>query len=504
MEHLRIQTTSKPYREIELRDGAEYIRHPDLNYDARVRTATGVESVHARARRRVIELALDGLSEADAEILRAIHADRQQVYLESNIGEYTNIYNTFERSRVPMIGGTSAYSRATVATYLDDNGKIKTVASGVERFEDGHIGKGILLEPERINYFYPSHGTAGDTVWSIDDGAPTINWDANVTSNIDGAGGTVRIDGDAGNSVKVDITFPTSTDMAAGVYMRGRGVCILNFDAGGSGNSGSIFLSMDWQRAIIEGKASTAGTVTLQILILENATTVWVSGCQLENGKTITSYIPATTEAVTRNMDQLYYLAQHNYIEGSFAMWVRWPRLITDCTHRYLFYVSDTFFLRIAHTGQIYWQLSSASARYWVPSPMFTAGEMVHIACAWKDGLAVLVVNGVARSETTSDVRNAGSFTIYQLYSVANRCPHTVVDDLRIDKRYVEWRTSEAGEYIKYANAETLKLMKLTQGRKFRIRDGKLKPKSGSPSLLDGNIKLIESDSDINQTIGAA
>ena len=503
MEHLRIQTTSNPYREIELRDGAEYVRHPDLDYDARVRAATGVESVYARARRRVIELTLDGLSEADAATLRAIHADRQQVYLESNIGEHTKIYSPLERSRVPMIGGTSGFARATVATYLDDDGSIKSVASGVQRFEDGFIGKGILLEPARTNYFYPSHGSAGDTIWSIDEGAPTINWDANVTSNIDGAGGTVRIDGDAGESVDVTITFPDATSMAAFVYMRGRGLCSLVLTAGGAGNSGGVTLTMDWQRAIIEGKLSTAAAVTLQILILEPNTTIWLSGHQLENGKTITSYIPTTSAAATRNIDQLYYLSQFNYIEGSIAMWVRWPRRVADCTSRYLFNISDDFLLRIDHAGQIYWKIASGVDSYWNPSPMFDVGEMVHIACAWKDGYAALIVNGVAHNEETTDVRNAGSFTTYQLYR-GGSCPHTVIDDVRIDNRYVEWRSSENGEYDKWANAGTLKLMKLTQGRLFRIHDGELKPKEANPSYFDGSIKLIESNSDTNHTIGAA
>ena len=505
MEHIRIVTTSAPHREIDFIDNAIYRRLPDTNYDAITRGVTGTETVYARAHRRNFELEVDGVSAADLEILRAIHGDRQQVYLEANIGEHTKIYNPFERTRAPYIGGSSGFARATVATYLDDDGEIKAVASGAQRFEAGQLGKGILLECARTNYFFPSHGSAGDQIWSIGGGSPTINWDANVASNIDGHSGTVRVDGDTSDYVDVDTTFPDATSMSAYVWVRGRGTIVMTVSAGGSGTSSQITLTMAWQKMYIETDTSTAATVTLRIGIQEDNTTFWLSGHQLENGKEITSYIPTTTAAVTRNQDQLYYTSTFNYIEGSIAMWMRWPRLVTGCTGRYLFYVGANFWAAIDANGQIYWQIATGTSSYRTPDPMFTAGDMVHIACVWKDDYAAVVVNGVAYDVDTSNVRNAGSFSTVQFYGTTTaKSPYTVIDDLRMDNRYVEWRTAESGEYAKYADAATLHLAKLTQGRTFRVTAGEFAPREGDPSYFDGKLQISEATSDADHTIEVA
>jgi len=504
MERIRIVTTSTPHREVDFRDNAVFVRLPDTNYDAIARGVNGAETVYGRAHRRNFELEIDGLSVADLEILRAIHGDRQAVYFEANISEHTKIYNPFERSVDPLIGAAATFARATVATYLDDDDLIKAVASGYPRFETGKLGKGILLESQRTNYFYPSHGSSGDTIWSVGGGTPTINWDTGVASNIDGEVGTIRIDGTTSDCVDVDVTFPNATPMSAFVYVRGRGACVLTVDAGGTATSMLVTLTMEWQKLYFENSTSTATTVTLRIGISEGNTTIWLSGHQLENGREITSYIPTTSAATTRNLDSLSYASQFNYIEGSIAMWVRWPRRVTSCYNRMLFYVGANFYALIDASGQIYWKVSSSTSSYITPSPMFTVGDMVHIAFVWKDDYAAVVVNGVAYDVDASNTRNAGSFTTVQLYSGINTCPYTVIDDLRIDNRYVEWRTSEDGEYIKYSGAATLHLAKLTQGRTFRVTAGELAPREADPSYFDGKLKISEASSESDHTVEVA
>ena len=106
-------------------------------------------------------------------------------------------------------------------------------------------------------------------------------------------------------------------------------------------------------------------------------------------------------------------------------------------------------------------------------------------------------------ASTTTNTREASSFSTIQLYGAA-KSPTTIIDDFRVDSKYVEWRTSETGEYIKYADNAHVALMKKTQGRCFNIKNERFDPRSGQPSYYNGGFTLKESSSDENHTIESA
>lgn len=505
IEHIRINTVNAPYREIELRDNADFKRLPDTSFDAVSQNIKGTATVYPRARRRNLEIEIDHLHVDYYDVLEKIIGDRQEVYLESNIGEHTLVLAPFERARTNFLGGATGFSRASIATYEDDDGKIKEVASGIPRFENGKIGKGILLEPERTNRMIYSHPSSSQLIWSVDGGSPTINWDTNMPSNVDGHAGTVRINGNIGESVVKYVTVPNGVNMSACIWYKGCGSIILNLSGAAVGNTGSLTPNMNWQKMIIENLTTSSTSLQLTIGIIENNTTLWLSGHQVEtDGKTITSYIPTDGAYLTRPQDQLYFTAGLNYIEGSIALWLRWPRLISNCTDRFLFYLNSNFYARIGYDGQIYWQVAAGIANNYTPSPLPNTGDMIHLAFVWKDEYAALIYNGVEVDSTTSTSRIAGSASIIQLYHTNNRCPHSVIDDFRFDNRYVEWRTSQSGEYDKWADDANMKLIKMTQGRRFRIIARNLEPRDPSPEYYDGSIILSESSSGADHTIEVA
>ena len=510
MEYFRIQTKygSIPYRTVDMAAYAWYRGLPDNVYDWITESIDGTETTYAGKRRRRFQIILDGCPKADMETIRKLLGDRNEVCLESNYDRDTVLYNPFCRSVDPFIGPDATYARATVATYMDDHGMIREVASGEPRFEDCQMGKGILLENASTNRFHPSHASVGDVVWGVDAGAPVIAWDTNMPSNVDGHEGTVRITGTTNDVANVVIPgWADDEDVSGYIWVKGVGTMKLVFndvdDAPKS--TANIQLTMDWQRVGLDGMVKTAAplTVEVELWLLEINTVCWISACQLESSDTMTSYIPAVAADTTRNMDSLSYAAcdGFNYSQGSVAMWIEWPRLVTGCTDRILWLANASFYGYISADGSINMRISATPLNICaIPSSLPDAGDLVHIAFQWNEDFVGIILNGAVLAYTASQDRLVGSTNIIYLYNGANTA-NTVIDDFRIDTRFVEWRTSETGEYVKYADNAHIALAKLTQARCFTIKNEQFDPRPGQPGYFNGGFTLKESSSDENHTI---
>ena len=509
IERLRICTAdeAEPFREVDLADCAILKENIPSNYDTEMRTLNGSEVIFQRGMRRNIVLDIDGLPESESETLDLISRERREVFFEGNIGGSTRQLLPFQNSKDPIYGAGAAYSRSSIATYLAEDGKIYEVASGIPRFEACKIGNGILLEPASTNYFYPSHGASGDTIFTGSSGTPTISWESRVTSRVDGHAGVIKVFAD--DTEKIKKTVSGLTDSAYySIFIDVQGVgqarLVIGNTDGGTDTGATESLSMDgWTRLTVENvsPAATQTTLDVEIEAKQALSIIYIAGCQLETGTVNTGFITTTTAAVTRVIDQFYVSTHINPAEGSIAFWIRWPRFTGASTpNRQLFYVAANFYAHIVGaSGTPYFRVGSGVGVS--TSLSFSAGDLVHLAFVWKEDYAAVIANGVQAGVQTSNVRDINTWAAVSMH-YSESTPATVIDDLRIDEQYVEWRTSEGGLYPYYSDAAQLELIKKHQGRFYRIKSLKLTPKPYDHNYLDGGLVLRESSSDEDQIIG--
>ena len=512
-EIVRARLTSGPdeavHREVDLTEYSIFTIQNPAVFDASVRTLDGTEKIYSRRRRKSFVLEIDALTPAELRVLEQMCSDRQELCFEANIGQHTVVYAPFERSADGYICDAT-YARDSVATYQDSDGIIREVAIDAPRFEAGKIGKGILLEPEITNYCFPSHPATGALLYAAADGAPTLAWDANMASNIEGHNGTLRVEGDSGESVSTDVTFPDTTACSVFVWVKGSGTLTLYVTGLATAKSMAVVpLTGDWQKLYIHGGESDGVVVTVKLGIGADDTIFWVSGTQVEDYMTGTSYMPAETQAETREMDTLSFApAAFNYGQGSISFWMRYPSIITGCPARYLFRATAEFYCTITDAGVINFRLAAGAgnvASVAAATHGLATGDWAHIACVWKRDYFALIVNGVALASGTSNVRDTGPPTAINLNGIAvtTRSPHTVIDDFRVDTQYVEWRLNQGGEFEKYEQDGNVELITQTQGRLFRIQNISFRPREGAANVLDGQIVLAESSSGALHTVGS-
>jgi hypothetical protein len=197
--------------------------------------------------------------------------------------------------------------RSTTATYIDDDGILRTAAVNVPRYEGGKL----LVEAESTNHLLQSR-TVGGTSWSainvssvagpssIDGAAsrtltitntsnpvvyqsPSLASGAWVFSVVAKAGASsslvLRVDSPA----QISATF----DLSAGTVAAGGGVI-------SSLGSGWFLCSLAVNAAVINAVLSLGSTV---------GNSVHVDMAQLEAGTAPSSRIPTTTATVTRSAD---------------------------------------------------------------------------------------------------------------------------------------------------------------------------------------------------------
>lgn len=253
-------------------------------------------------------------------------------------GRYTlngTAYNDLS-SFLSATGGT--FSRASIGTYYDSTGTLQTASAGSPRFDYDpvtHNAKGILIEESRTNVA-PYNAPAGQSATVIAstiagpngtisghkitcNGVNTIHAVA-PSGTLATAIGTTYTDSifvKAGTLTKVQISISSTVVTAANGYANFDLIAGTTTVGAGASTSGMSQLPNGWWRIWVTFTATgTGGGPVAQVTAITamsdpripgNTSTddFYIYGPQRETGGFLTSYIPTTTAAVTRQTDIL-------------------------------------------------------------------------------------------------------------------------------------------------------------------------------------------------------
>ncbi len=219
------------------------------------------------------------------------------------------VYNSLASFLAPA-GGT--FTRASTATHFNSSGVLTTAASGAPRCDCDPLtlaAKGILIEESRQNLLLQSNS------FTI---AP---WDTTTCGGITNSGSTTTAPD--GNSVPIynfsntacvfqDVAIANGSAYTHSIWIKANQSATIGFRNPGSATftSTNISVGTTWQRYIVT--ATSTQTTSRFLIDNRSAQGYGVAGLQLsffggqiELGPFVTSYIPTTTTAVTRQADVL-------------------------------------------------------------------------------------------------------------------------------------------------------------------------------------------------------
>jgi hypothetical protein len=228
------------------------------------------------------------------------------------------------------------FSRASVGTFVNENGLVATAASGVPRFDhDPVTGKclGLLVEEARTNLLLQSNGF--DTTWTntnssetslsgtAPDGTNTA-WELKDTSDassvvhalnqtisfISGTAYTVSCWMKAGVLTEGGFTFPAAAfTFNLSVRVSLSTGAVITTSAGITATTQQF--PNGWWRVSATATATATASASMQVRIMNGGVayigtgtgTILIWGAQIEAGAFATSYIPTTSATVTRAAD---------------------------------------------------------------------------------------------------------------------------------------------------------------------------------------------------------
>jgi hypothetical protein len=366
--------------------------------------------------------------------------DKASLILTPNAYKASKLY-----SIVPSNGnGDMTVVRNTSATRDNSSGLVELVGNNVPRLEYDGSCPSILIEPQRTNLLTYSE-MFSDVNWVKTNS--TIS--ANVTTSPDG---TLTADRFSANGVNLVhqltqfLTFTTATNYTFSMYVKAdtnnfiqlvlpapafganawANFNVLNGTIGTVGSAATaniVNVGNGWFRCSITAPATTTILTTIIANIVTSATSVrsesntlstslFVWGAQLEVGAYITSYIPTTTSALTRNADVISKTGISSLIgqtEGTIYAEIKVNKLIGTAS-RYIFSISDG-----TANNRIYIAFSSSSSNV-LRGRIFNGGTLqcsidtstitttgtYKLALAYKNNDIVFYVNGVQIGVDTS------------------------------------------------------------------------------------------------------
>jgi hypothetical protein len=207
------------------------------------------------------------------------------------------------------IAGTaiSIFSRASIGTYIDSTGILRTAAANVPRLDYSTGTEAVLIEAAATNY-----NTAPNSV-SVAYGSPVIA--SNAVTAPDGTMTATRImfSGSSGAIGHIaDASFPLPGPGTISLWLRADVACQQHLYFSTHNSSGTqviqsnflINLTTSWKRFSISASAIPAGYTKIQWQINEvTATNIYVWGGQTEAATSSSSFIPTVGSVASRAAD---------------------------------------------------------------------------------------------------------------------------------------------------------------------------------------------------------
>lgn len=263
-------------------------------------------------------------------------------FIYDSDGRYTLNGSVYNDLTALLTASGGSFSRASIGTYYDSTGVLRTASSGVPRFDYdpvSHAAKGILIEEQRTNYLLYSHtfsaanwALSGTSKTLVSDTAPDgstntvyeIAVSASGTSKSTSQGLTTNQTGyvasiylKAGTSTGANVglyngttlSWGTPSSGATGKILSGPGTIVVHPNrVGGSLFKVTGLSATDWTRVQIAVPSFSTNRLYIYpndypIQTIGDSVKIW--GAQVELGSFATSYIPTTTATATRAADIL-------------------------------------------------------------------------------------------------------------------------------------------------------------------------------------------------------
>ena len=243
--------------------------------------------------------------------------------------------------------------RASTKYVLDENGDLSQVAANTPAFEYNADGtyKGMLVEEQRENICLQSEDFS--TTW-LSGVNTTVSAVTETTPDGDSTSKSVKIGDDNSTGtgsvvVRQDITVTGGATYTASIFLKADGLAFARlsideydgvtngtqyFGLSGSGSLGTAVnlddskieaYPNDWYRCSVtwtQGAADTefkfriyvANSISSSTVDLDNTSSIFAWGVQVELGANASSYIPTTTTSVTRSADDISKTSASTYV----------------------------------------------------------------------------------------------------------------------------------------------------------------------------------------------
>ncbi len=234
-------------------------------------------------------------------------------------------------SALPTDGdGDFTFTRSSSGTRINKAGLIETMATNVPRLNyrldaDGNVSScpELLLEPSRQNKVYPNNSLTSYSAIGVTNSNNQIiapngtNEGAKITATSSGTAVAFR-----GFTGTASVTHNISVFLKAGTHNQVRlqeGFSGTNLEVNLTNgniilNTGSTNLKVekypnDWYRVSFDFTSASNSNLQFALYLIgsySSGSSIYIYGGQIEQGSGVTSLIPTTSGAITRNIDSAY------------------------------------------------------------------------------------------------------------------------------------------------------------------------------------------------------